>query len=343
MFLGDRKQKTQSAGRNGKGQGIIINLLYVLILASIIGYAVWNSALLGAAAFVLVIVTLIAEFRYGVRDQGVKKTVYEIVSAFAVVAILFIVASLVLGTWSPINVVASCSMLPNLHRGDIVVLHGISSMSYFLNHYSIPVVNVSSAAMGSMISNMQSESLAFFAYDPKNRSKIGETTNADVFPVGLYNTRCLDSYGYLGQWGNYYKCFVANQTGLIKYNYSIGRVDINGNISKVVQTSSIEIGNTTISENFGNPIIVYQTTSNDTFSGDIVHRAVAAIRSGDQYYLLTRGDNNAGLDIQFGNYPVIQNAVVGYVIGQVPAVGYLKLIISGQLSQPAGCNSTILR
>ncbi|MCL5413135.1 MAG: S26 family signal peptidase [Candidatus Marsarchaeota archaeon] len=320
-----------------------INVLYLLILLSIISYAIWNSVILGLVAFVLIIVTLIAEFRHGVKEQGFRKTIYEIITVFAVVILLFVAAGLILGTWSPVDVVASCSMLPSLHRGDMVFLHGISNMSYFLRQYHIPVVNVSPSAMNYTLANMGSESLAFFAYNPTNRSNIVEMTGSNTFSVGLYNTNCLDSYGYFGRQSSYYTCLVRNQTGLIRYNYSIGRVNISGTTLKIIQTSLITINNTTISENFSNPIIVYRTTRNDTFSGDIIHRVVAAINAGGRYYLLTRGDNNGGLDIQFGNYPVAQDAVVGYVIGIVPAVGYLKLIISGQLSQPAGCNSTILR
>ena len=135
----------------------------------------------------------------------------------------------------------------------------------------------------------------------------------------------------------------SQQVDLIQYNYSIENVSGVGSVEYTPQTSEIMIANTIIHENYSDPIMVYQTTSNDSFSGDIIHRLVAAIRSGDQYYLLTKGDNNGGLDIQFVNYPENQNAVIGYVIADIPVVGYLKLIVSGMFATPAGCNTTIVR
>jgi len=49
------------------------------------------------------------------------------------------------------------------------------------------------------------------------------------------------------------------------------------------------------------------------------------------------------LDIEFANYIPNESSVVGYVIARVPVLGYLKLIISGQFGQVAGCNQTIIR
>ena len=77
--------------------------------------------------------------------------------------------------------------------------------------------------------------------------------------------------------------------------------------------------------------------------GDIIHRVVAALNVNGSYYILTKGDNNPGLDMEFGNYPINQSSVIGYDIATVPLIGYLKLIVSGQLGAVAGCNQTMLR
>lgn len=58
--------------------------------------------------------------------------------------------------------------------------------------------------------------------------------------------------------------------------------------------------------------------------------------------MLTKGDNNPGLDIQYGNYPPNMSQVQGKVVGVIPYLGYLKLIISGNLVVPQGCNSTVI-
>ena len=47
--------------------------------------------------------------------------------------------------------------------------------------------------------------------------------------------------------------------------------------------------------------------------------------------------------MEFGNYPINQSSVIGYDIATVPLIGYLKLILSGQLGAVAGCNQTMLR
>ncbi len=318
--------------------------LYLLLVLSVVGYAVTSIVLIGAVAFVVLIITLASEFKFSVKEEGMRRSMYDIMTAIVAVVVIWIILIILLGTSSPVNVVASCSMLPTLHRGDLVILRGIPNMTSFLKSHDISTVNVSPQEMNYTISNMNSEFLAFFAYNPSNTSKIGEIVNIPDPRVQLYNTKCIDTYTVSGQPQDISKCAVQSQgNNLIRYNYSIESVDVAGITQYIPQTNRITIGNTTINENYSNPIVVYQTTTNDSFSGDIVHRVFAAIRAGSNYYLLTKGDNNGGLDIQFLNYPVKSGAVLGYVVADLPIVGYLRLIISGQLSTPAGCNSTISR
>ena len=323
-------------------------LLYSLLAVSVVAYAFTSSLFIGIGAFALVIVILLYEFRQSIKDEGTKGTVIDIAKALAAVAVVWLILIVVLGTTQPVNVVASCSMLPVLHRGDLVFLHGISNMSTFLQDNRIPVVNVSQSAFDSMYSNMNNEFLAYFAYlksDPSYITATGNFSNSS-FAIGLYNTHCIDYYSYLSEPLDYYKCRVplSSQNGnLIRYSYSIGKVDINGTVEQEVYTSTITIANRTIVENYSNPIIIYATTPNDYFTGDIIHRMVAAMKVGSSYYILTKGDNNPGLDIEFGNYPINQSSVVGYTIADVPLIGYLKLIISGQLGAVSGCNQVILR
>ncbi len=328
-----------------KHSNMALYLLYALLLVFMALYIAYGSVLAGLGAFVVLIITLVAEVKSSVSEEGAKRTAIEIAVAIVAVVAFFGILSLILQTpFPPVSAVASCSMLPTLHRGDLVLLHGIPNMSSFLSSRSIPVVNVSPQEMNATLSNMNSQFLAFFAYDPQNKSRISDI-NAGSAPIGLYNTRCLDTYSALGEYGYYYKCFVGSNQGgnLVKYGYSMGNISIANSTQSIVLTQNISINGTRISENYSNPIIVYKTTPADTFSGDIVHRLVAAIKSGNRYYLLTKGDNNQGLDIQFGNYPIAQNMTIGYVIADVPLVGYLKLIVSGQLATPAGCNTTIVR
>jgi hypothetical protein len=45
--------------------------------------------------------------------------------------------------------------------------------------------------------------------------------------------------------------------------------------------------------------------------------------------------------MEFANYPANQSDVLGYVIADIPVVGYVKLLLSGQLSTPAGCDQVL--
>jgi hypothetical protein len=331
--------------KKAKNPGSLMWVLYALLVALIALYIFHNSVVIGIGVIVLIIIILVLEFSLSVHSDGAKSSIIDLGVAILAVVIIFAVLMVILQTSSPIDVVTSCSMLPVLSRGEMLLLHGIPNMSLFLASHHVPIVNVSQSQFNGMIGNMSSEFLAFYAYNPSNKSDIADITNLGAqLPVGLYNSACVDRYSAENEPYNYYRCYVppqAQANNLIKYNYSIGKMLMNGTYYSVVYTSSITIANTTIVENYSNPIVVYRTNSSDTFSGDIIHRAVAAIHVGAKYYILTKGDNNPGLDIQFANYPPSQSDIVGYFLGGLPYIGYLKLIVSGQLASDPQCGQVI--
>ncbi|MDE1823010.1 MAG: hypothetical protein KGI00_02340 [Candidatus Micrarchaeota archaeon] len=320
--------------------------LYVILAILIAAYALYNNVIIGIAAFLMVIATLVMEFSASVRQEGTKKSIIDTVLAIAAVLGFWVVLIIVLQTSSPINVVASCSMLPSMHRGDLVILHGIGSMTRFLDSKGIPTVNVSESQFSSMNSSMSNEFIAFFAYSQSNRSDASQYVNSSSsgYGIGLYNTQCLSANSYLGKPNDNYRCYVPSQQGnLVQYNYTVGRISIGKQLANVIETSAISINGRPISQSYSNPIIVYRTTGHDSFQGDIIHRTYAAMNVNGSYYLLTKGDNNPALDMQFANYPIAQGDVVGYVIADIPYLGYLKLILSGQLGAVPGCDQQILR
>ncbi len=339
-----KQQKTSTEKAKIKSLSGYIWVLYALIVLLVVAYALTSNGIVAGFAFVIIVMTLIAEFRSSVKDEGAQKSIYEIITALAAVVVLWIMLSVVLNTSSPINVVASCSMLPNMHRGDLIILHGISNMSSFLSSHSVPVVNVPAQRFASMESNISNEFLAYYVYQPGNKSNIAEITNLTNLPSALYNTKCIGVYQYTRNPREFYTCAANQSKDLITYSYSLSRLSLNSNVSNIASISSIAIANQTIVENYSNPIIVYKTIPNDTFYPEvIIHRIYAAINASGKYYILTKGDNNPGIDMEFGNYPISQSNVVGYVIADIPVLGYIKLILSGQFAQPAGCNYVILR
>ncbi len=320
-------------------------LLYILLLAILVAFALTKQLILSLFFIVTFVALLVEETKQSLKEEGIKKTAIDIAEAIAIVIAIWIIAELVLGNSSPLDVVPSCSMLPVLKIGDLVVLQHISNIEAFLYAHHVPVVNVSQSAYEAMLSNISNEYLAYYAYLGNNKSKITYLISpGEKYDIGLYNTLCLRNYSYEGQPYNYYRCMVSNSTqsrDLIKYSYGIGNATLNGTMFNIVYTKSITVNNETITENYSNPIIVYKTTPLDSFSGDIVHRIFAAIKAGNNYYLLTKGDNNQALDIEFGNYPPSSEQVVGYVVASVPWLGYVTLAFKGGIDT-AGCNQVIL-
>ncbi len=323
--------------------------LYLILLALIVLYSVQNNIIVGIAAFVvfiIIIVLILKEVKEEVQVKGGKQSIKEIAMVIAAVIIIWVGLIVILQTTSPINAVASCSMLPYLQRGDGIVLHGISNFTQFAKSNHVPVVNLSPQQFDSLQSNIGNEFLSYYAYLNSNKSAISTLlpVNANVsYGIGLYNNQCLAKYQETGQLQGQHFCYVGSNpaSNLIKYNYSIGTLSLSGINYKTIITSQITINNTKINDNYSNPIIVYQTTPQDSFSGAIIHRLVAMLYVNGTYYTLTKGDNNPALDMQFDNYPASQSEVLGYVLARIPLLGYAKLIISGQLAQPAGCNQVI--
>ncbi|MGC8676150.1 MAG: hypothetical protein ACP5T3_01360 [Candidatus Micrarchaeia archaeon] len=319
--------------------------LYALLLVLLVAYALTKLPMLSIAFVVVFVLIVVEETRQGIHSEGAKKTAKELLEAAAIIVAAWLIAIIVLGNLTPVDVVPSCSMLPELRIGDLVVLMHISNMAQFLYAHHVPVVNVSASAYNAMLNSIGNEFLAYYAYLGNNESKITYILSpGERYDIGLYNTKCLSTYSYYGEAYNFYKCMVSNasqQSNLIKYQYGIGNATINGTLYRIVYTKSIIIGNTSISENYSNPIIVYRTVPGDTFSGDIVHRIFAAIHAGNNYYILTKGDNNQALDIEFGNYPPSQNQVNGYVLAHIPWLGYVTLAFKGGIDT-AGCNQVIL-
>lgn len=337
---GTEERKKSASEKKGNS---LIYILYAALILCIIGYILTGLIVIGAIAFILILVVIAMEFRSSLRSEGAMKTLVDvIVAVVAAVIIFWLIPAAALSTSSPINVVASCSMLPVLHRGDLVFLHGIANMSAFLSRNHIPVVNVSQAEFNGMTNNMQSEFIEPFAYFNGDRSQISSIiTNNRTFGVGFYSLECIASQSQASQYG---RCYVPTQQGnLIRYNYSTTRLVTPQGNESIVYVPSITIGNTTVVENYSNPIIVYKTTKQDYFTGDIIHRLFAAMRVGNSYYLLTKGDNNPVLDIESLNYPANSSDVLGYVVFGVPYLGYPSLIIKGQIGNVPGCNQTIMR
>ncbi len=310
-------------------------------------YAAYGNVVVGAAALLLILIILVFEVKASVSDTGLKQSLIDIFSAVLAAVVVWFFLIVALRTNAPVDAVSSCSMLPALHRGDLVVLRGIDNASLFVSKYRVPVFNVSRSAFLSMQRNISKEFIAYFAYFNGNKSQVSYTIPANKsYQIGLYNTVCISQSIYLNSPGSIYRCAVpeqSQQNNLIRYSYAIGKLALPNATVSAIYTSDISVAGISAVENYSNPIIVYQTNSRDTFGGSIIHRLYAVLNVSGSYYFLTKGDNNQALDLQFGNYPANQSSVLGYVIATVPVVGYVKLLLSGQIVTPPGCNQQLQR
>ncbi|HUC38633.1 MAG TPA: hypothetical protein VL944_00700 [Candidatus Acidoferrum sp.] len=319
-------------------RGITTWPLYIVLVAVFILYILFQgrpslAIIFGVSAFVLIIALIGLEVMNGSRESGKLRNALEIVVAVVAVLIFWFALRALLHTNYPIDAVPSCSMLPVLQRGDLIVLHGANS-----SRIEAPQVQVTPNQMQSMLNNIGSESLECVAYQVNGRTANISQIMLPGYTLGLFKSEA-NGGGELVQNSSQDSNLVRYTCGVTDVKYS------NGTVEQEAYTKSITIGNTTITGDRNNSIIVYQTIPMDYFYqlGDsyIVHRVYAIINASGTYYYLTKGDNNPGLDMQYNNYPINETYVEGKVIGTIPLLGYLKLILSGTLSQPAGCNSTL--
>ncbi|WP_088820405.1 hypothetical protein [Candidatus Mancarchaeum acidiphilum] len=328
---------SQAAEKPSKKQGIKLLPFYIAFFISIALYLVFSgyeylSIILGLLSFIFLVLIIGLELEQSVREEGSKKVVIEIFGTIIVVAVIWLALMYGLNTRYPINVVPSCSMLPYLHRGDIIAISGISN----IKQIKAPMVNVTKSEIGYIMSQGYPDSLSCVAYKYSGTQLEVSQYYEEGWAIGLYKE---------GSSGDE----ILNNTSGYPISYNCGVRSIrynNGTEGEEAYLESIRINNKTIKGDANNSVVVYQTEPSDLFykEGDsfIVHRAYAILNQSGNYYILTKGDNNPGLDMQYDNYPPNSSEVEGKVVGVAPYLGYLKLLISGKFTAPAGCNSTII-
>jgi hypothetical protein len=268
------------------------------------------------------------EVKDGAQKHGWKHEVVDTIIALAVAVGIWYGASFVLNTSSPISAVVSCSMLPNLQRGDFVIVQGAP-----VNAYGI---EMTAAELDSLTSS------------PASINYIG---NLATMEGSLYSYCVLDSKSEICQTFIHSPESFIEEKGAFKYRYERCSLSFsNGTSASLPCLKSITFRGKEYLTNFSNDVIVYQPLSGDPYAniGDIVHRAFFVIDADGKKYYLTRGDNNPIIDMQVydyrravGNHPVPQENVRGKVIARVPFLGYLKLFISGYFNEDSQCKTQL--
>jgi len=318
-----------------KNSGLLIVLatlfLYVIAKSVFPGQA-WLNLLAGAAIFLEIIFLVGMEISQGAKSHGWKKEFIDTLMAVAVALAIWFGAQFVLHTNTPVSAVVSCSMLNELQRGDFVIVQG--------TEINAPEIEMTKKELENMVNG---PFVVFYngknyTFDKPFNSYCYRYRNDDLCTA--YFTSDEEFIEYAGPATYHYK--------LCDLQY-VGK-QINGKLRCLdyaeIKGKVIRLGNKDAD------IIVYTPRQTDLFSavGDIVHRAVAKIKTGNETYYLTGGDNNPVLDIQEydymlgkGNFPPSADNVKGKVIARAPYLGYLKLFVFGFWQEYEQCGWTLRR
>jgi signal peptidase I len=308
-------------------------LLGTLILFLIANWLLRNSPSLSFVPTLIALLVVVELFAYvglevkeGAQAHGWKHEVLDTLIALVVAVAAWYAISFLLNTSSPISAVVSCSMLPNLQRGDFVIVQGAPVSAYSINMTPAELASLSGPAT--------------IFYDGTNVIMQGSLYSYCV----NYNASVCDAF-------EQDPAAVVEQKGAFTYHYAACPISLSNG------TSFLEPCLTTVTfdgqdylTNFSNDIIVYQPPAGDVYAsvGAIVHRVMFKINVDGEEYYLTRGDNNPILDLQVydyssgqSNHPIPQDDVQGKVIARVPLVGYFKLFLVGSLQEDPQCKSQL--
>jgi len=312
-----------------------LNNLYVqisIILLLLFLYVLTKHPLFGLLAAVVLVSMALLEFYEGVRKNGWRHEAVETLKTIAIAVLLWIALTIALSTSSPISAVVSCSMVPSLARGDMIVIkgeEGYSSNVIVAAEGDVaalsrnPVVHFGNMAMevnGSMYNHCHSVA--------------DREVCAEFFgnPASFSETRGEFTFSYA-------QCMRSDLAGssLVALEPCISSISYRGKTVDVRHDRSSDI-------------IIYNPKPSDLFGlyGDIVHRAVVQVRTENGTYFLAKGDNNNVFDIQFhsdaegrGNSPVLKDQIRGKVISRIPYLGYYKLFISFYLNEDRICGTKL--
>jgi signal peptidase I len=245
------------------------------------------------------------EVALGVKTGGLGNEVKETVLAILLAVGIWYGLGFALHTSSPLDAVVSCSMLPSLDRGDMLLLQG--------GTVNAPVVKMSGADWEqARLDGLMGQQCAVCRDANTDYACLSDGRGGVARPSGVFDYSCG-------------MCQRVNRDGRREYIPCTVGVNVSGHSVPVKQP-----GDT----------IVYTPQPGDTFSssGEIVHRTRFIVDVDGKKYAFTKGDNNNWFDVQIGNSPIPEESVKGRVLARIPYLGYLKLFISGLFNEPAGCD-----
>jgi len=282
----------------------------------------------GAFVAALIIGMVLFEIKEGAKEHGWKNEVKDTLVTLLIAVGIWFAIQFLLNTSSPISAVVTCSMLPNLQRGDFAVVQGAPITAYNIEMTPDEFHSIKQDAIFSHNGTEYKVKGSLYSYCIFTRPELCKDFIADP-------TKFVETHGPF------------------KFHYSLCSIDIRdkGKIAEPCVTN-VEFKGKNYPVNISNDIIVYQPSKTEIYSlsGDIIHRAYFKINiaNSSEIYYLTKGDNNQVLDIQvydyirnMGNDPIAHEKTKGKLLFRVPILGYYKLIISFYFTEPPQCKMTL--
>ena len=299
---------------------------YGLIALFLLSYIVTGVWMFGLLVGLCIVWAVVLEFAQGAREHGLKDEIKETFIALALALLVWFGASFVLQTSSPLNAIVSCSMLPHIQRGDMVVLSG--------DRVQAPTEEVATLAGIARAQVYEDGALAATVNGSMYAYCATRQTDALCKRFIAEPERFTERHGELTF--AYEKCGIALDKGRgTVYGPCVSHLEVNGR---------------RYGTNLSNDVVVYPPNKGEYYArvGDIIHRAYILLKDdeGGKTYFLTKGDNNPIFDIQVydeslkeGNAPVEISRSKGRILVSVPYLGYFKLFISpSAIPTPEGCD-----
>ncbi len=298
-----------------------------LLAIFLILYILTKNSIFGILFAVALVATVVLEIWSGTKSHGWKHELKDTAICLGGIVIFWFALTVILNSPVPINAVVSCSMLPNIERGDLIIVQGAEPIGYEvelskeeLDAIQSPEVAVSAGTMGSFKLNG-----SIYSYCSQHRNDLCTlfTANPEIFK----ETR--------GPFTFHYGTCTRKQ----------GTIEL---LTPCMEF--VEFRGQAYFTNLTHDTIVYAPPAGDLYSytGDIIHRLYFKINSGGETYYLTKGDNNPVFDIQVYDYSVMlgnrapaSENYRGKILLQIPYLGYPKLFISGFVSETLNCGTTL--
>lgn len=331
-------EKIRERLKEGRIQALVLlgTLALALITNALFGApdSPWNflPLLFGFMVAVEIIYFVTLEVKEGAKAHGWKHEALDTVIALAVALFIWFGASFLLNTSAPLSAVVSCSMLPNLQRGDFVVVQGgAPARAYELSMTQAELDSLNGRASVTYPGGNASLDGSLFPYC------VGERIAGKISPLCRAFIESPET--------------VIEIKGAFTYRYeTCAMAYSNGTAAHMPCLKSVTFKGTEYLSNFSDDIVVYQPPAGDYYAriGDIVHRAMFRINVDGKNYYLTRGDNNPLLDLQsyeystgMANHPIPEKNLRGKVIGRIPILGYFKLFIQGYFQEDSQCRTQL--